>query len=124
MHQHARSGEKVLIRVDRDADAAAVVVASVPAIDGVDNHHTYHLVINDLAARRVAPPGQIADALSISAAEGRLVHALARGLPLSATARELNISTNTARSYLKSVFQKTGAARQAEVVRLAFLATG
>ncbi|MDH5172949.1 MAG: helix-turn-helix transcriptional regulator, partial [Gammaproteobacteria bacterium] len=43
---------------------------------------------------------------------------LARGLSLAEVAESQHISPHTARAQLKSIFAKTGASRQAELVRM------
>jgi len=55
----------------------------------------------------------------LTSAEASLVESLARGARLTAIAEAAGLSVATLRDRLKSVFAKTGARRQAEVVRLA-----
>jgi len=55
-------------------------------------------------------------------AEARLVVLLFAGASLRSCAKALGIKYETARSYLKSVFQKTGTHRQAELVLTIFQA--
>lgn len=54
----------------------------------------------------------------LSPTEGRLASLLARGRALADAAREMRVQEQTARSYLKQVFLKTGTNRQAELVWL------
>jgi DNA-binding CsgD family transcriptional regulator len=54
--------------------------------------------------------------------EARLVALLSEGTSLRSCAEALDIQYETARSYLKSVFQKTGTHRQAELVLTVFQA--
>ncbi|HUU70992.1 MAG TPA: LuxR C-terminal-related transcriptional regulator, partial [Burkholderiales bacterium] len=56
--------------------------------------------------------------LGITAAEARLVSRLFEGGSLGSIAKELNISPNTAKTHLASVFFKTGAKRQRELITL------
>ena len=51
-------------------------------------------------------------------AEANLAIKLAQGLSLAQLSAAQNISQHTARAQLKSIFAKTGASRQAELVRL------
>ena len=53
-------------------------------------------------------------------AEARLVGHLVAGASLRSCAKALDITYETARSYLKSAFQKTGTHRQAELVLRVF----
>jgi DNA-binding CsgD family transcriptional regulator len=55
----------------------------------------------------------------LSRAEAALTERLVSGLSLSQAAKEMGVSDNTVRTHLKHVFAKTGAHRQAELVRLA-----
>lgn len=50
--------------------------------------------------------------------ESRLTCALASGLGIADAAQSMGITLNTARTYLKVIFSKTGTGRQAELVRL------
>ena len=56
----------------------------------------------------------------LSPAEARLAALLFAGASLQSCAKALGIKYETARSYLKSVFQKTGTHRQAELVLTLF----
>jgi|SRR5262245_14327145 len=56
----------------------------------------------------------------LSPAEARLAVLLFGGASLRSCAMALGIQYETARSYLKSVFQKTGTHRQAELVLTVF----
>jgi DNA-binding CsgD family transcriptional regulator len=51
-------------------------------------------------------------------AETALAYHLANGRSLEEAAEALNIMRNTARAHLRSMFSKTGASRQAELVRV------
>src|SRR5690606_33122681 len=53
----------------------------------------------------------------LTPAEARLAARLRFGLSLKEAAEELGISVNTARNQLKSVFEKLGVNRQADLVR-------
>lgn len=60
---------------------------------------------------------QLADLFGLLPSEARLAWAIARGLSLQEAAQELGITIETARHYSKIIFAKTGARRQAELVR-------
>lgn len=68
------------------------------------------------------PPALDADVVGrlygLTAAESRLACALASGHDLADAATELNVTMESARTYLKRVFLKTDTRRQAELVRL------
>ncbi len=75
-------------------------------------------IIQPLDARRVATAHQLMELFGFSAAEARLVRALARGESLEYYAAAQGIRIPTARSQLRSAFAKTATDRQAELVRL------
>ncbi len=54
----------------------------------------------------------------LTPAEASLALRLAQGLSLAEVSEQQNVSQHTARAQLKSIFAKTGVARQAELVRL------
>ena len=60
----------------------------------------------------------LGELLALSPAEANLALLLARGHSLAQASDLQNISQHTARAQLKSIFAKTGASRQAELVRL------
>ena len=51
-------------------------------------------------------------------AEARLVRHLVRGLRISDAAQRMQVQPETARTYLKQVFVKTGTNRQVDLVRV------
>jgi DNA-binding CsgD family transcriptional regulator len=57
----------------------------------------------------------------LTPAESRLAAKIAEGRSLEQAAVMLNITTETARSYIKRILSKTGVKRQAELVRLLLL---
>ena len=60
---------------------------------------------------------QLADLFGLLPSEARLAWAIASGLSLQEAAQELGLTIETARHYSKIIFAKTGARRQAELVR-------
>lgn len=60
----------------------------------------------------------VLDALGLTAAERRLARLLLSGHGLDEAAREANVTTSTARSYLKRIFAKTGTRRQSQLVAM------
>ncbi len=62
-------------------------------------------------------PDLIASLFGLTVSESRLAAAMAQGLSLDESAVECGVTKSTARTYLKSIFSKTGATRQAELVR-------
>lgn len=77
-----------------------------------------------LSAREINAIDKLAPRrFGLTAAESRLAAQLLRGLRVSDAAVELGVTPNTARSYLKNIFAKTGARRQADLLRLLTNAT-
>jgi DNA-binding NarL/FixJ family response regulator len=60
----------------------------------------------------------------LTPSESRLAAALASGLSLEATAEREGWTLSSARSYLKTVFEKVGVTRQADLVRVVLKNTG
>jgi len=65
------------------------------------------------------PPSlqRLAVLFGLSRREAMLARLLVRGLTVAEAARDLGISEQTARTYLRQVFEKTGITRQAELIR-------
>lgn len=68
----------------------------------------------------LAPPSadELRRLFAFSPAEARLAHELAKGQDLKEAAEALGVTINTARTYLRVVFQKAGVNRQSELIRL------
>ena len=92
-----------------------VVVAPLPASsDG----KAAALYISDPEHNTVPPPEQLAALLELPPAKAKLAYCLAQGESLDEAAIRLSITTETARTYLKDIFVRTGTSRQAELVKL------
>ena len=76
------------------------------------------LVLIDLESRPRPPHGALKVAFALTPAEARLAIKICSGESLDKLADELTVSRDTARSQLKSIFQKTGVHRQSELVAL------
>ncbi len=76
------------------------------------------VLLFDTTAPLTAPEHTLRSALGVSAAEAALAIRLANGLSVAEAAADLEISPNTARAQLKSVFAKTGVRSQAQLIRL------
>lgn len=75
------------------------------------------LVITDGERETAFPAEDLARLYGLTAAESRLVQWLLCGVSLRQAAELTHVKYETARWYLKNVFQKTGVTRQAELVR-------
>ena len=76
------------------------------------------LTLNALGPRPGPPASILAKTFRLTPSEAKLACIIARGAPPDIAARELNISRETARNQLKSVFAKTDTHRQSELVAL------
>jgi DNA-binding NarL/FixJ family response regulator len=109
-----------IFRFSRSDSAMPVTVSAAYHPKTADAEPFYSAVIADPAMARTST-SSIAAALNILPSEARVVGGIVDGGSVEDAASLAGISIHTARSYLKSVFQKTGVSRQAELVRLVLL---
>jgi DNA-binding CsgD family transcriptional regulator len=76
------------------------------------------LTLNALGPKPGPPAAILAKTFGLTPSEARLACIIARGAPPHTAAQELNISRETARNQLKSIFAKTDTHRQSELVAL------
>ncbi len=76
------------------------------------------VTLNALGPRPGPPAALLARTFSLTASEAKLACIIARGAGPDTAAAELNISRETARNQLKSIFAKTATHRQGELVAL------
>lgn len=76
------------------------------------------LFVREIDSRTLPTAEVLGDLFGLNPSEARLAHALASGLDIREAAEAQGITLSTARTYLKRLFQKTGANRQAELVRI------
>lgn len=76
------------------------------------------LTLNALGPRPGPPAAILAKAFRLTPSEAKLASIIARGAAPDTAARELNVSRETVRNQLKSIFAKTGTHRQGELVAL------
>jgi DNA-binding CsgD family transcriptional regulator len=76
------------------------------------------LTFSALGPRPGPPAAILAKAFRLTPSEAKLASIIARGVAPETAARELNVSRETVRNQLKSVFAKTGTHRQGELVAL------
>jgi DNA-binding CsgD family transcriptional regulator len=114
-----RPGDPVVIR---RLDMRPVVVEAFPAqgcLSDVFNCLGTLLLVTDLDERCGPAAETLRSVLGLTPAEARLTACLCEGSDLAAAAHSLGVSTQTARSQIKSVFAKTDTHRQAQLVALA-----
>lgn len=116
--------ERALARVGRaDAEAFAIMVKRGDARCCVMHVLPLSMGLTALFLRRLALTPSEGGALGASvfgltARESSVLLAIAEVGGVPATARALGLSEGTVKGYLKSIFQKTGASRQADLVKL------
>ena len=76
------------------------------------------IIFSDPARSMEPPSGLLAQLYGLSAAESAVAMAIIRGSGRAAVAEKLGISSNTVKTHLNRIFEKTGTRRQAELVRL------
>jgi DNA-binding CsgD family transcriptional regulator len=98
--------------------AARVAPIGVQAHPALGRQHMALVSITDLEGEIAAPEEALRDLFALTPAEARLAGAVFEGLTLAEAAERFGISVNTARFQLARTFDKTGVARQAELVKL------
>lgn len=120
------------LRAEAEGDRTAVIhlpghdergslLASVRQLAGAtatDRPDGWAVLLSDPTVLPAPDEGQIRSLYELTPVEARLSTLIARGRSLEEAAREMRIRRNTARGYLKQIFRKTGAVRQADLVRL------
>ena len=76
------------------------------------------IFLADNARETMAPTRLLAQLYGLTPAEARLAQLLASGISIKEASEKLNVSQNTLRTQLKSIFSKTDVNRQSELVRL------
>jgi DNA-binding CsgD family transcriptional regulator len=107
------------IRVDRPTEAPCFITIAPLAAVKLRSWagRPCALIRIDEPVREIASD-TLVEALGVSAAEARLVSTLFGGGTLAAAAERIGVSLNTAKSQLASVFSKTGAKRQSELIAI------
>ena len=81
------------------------------------------LMVTQHASDEPVSPAALRGVHGCTASEARLAQLVAKGQGLRDAAREMGLTYETARAYLKSVFQKTGVHTQAQLVTLLLTGT-
>jgi len=96
----------------------------IDAVDLPDPRFATALFFGDPGVAAAGTEHALADLYDLTPAEERLALRLASGETLAVSAAQLGIRPSTARGALRSVFEKTGTRRQAELVRLVLTLVG
>ena len=96
------------------------IVRPGPAFHPLPNplRRTAMLVPRDPQEPRLMAPAIFERLFGLTPAEAQLASRLARGGTLEDAAQELNVTRNTVRTQLQSIFQKTGVNRQTDLIRV------
>jgi DNA-binding CsgD family transcriptional regulator len=103
----------------RHALSAMVAPTGVTGIFPDSRSACVVVLVEEPAHRATAPLDAFVKSHRLSRAEAALTARLVGGMSLHQAAAALGISGNTVRTHLKHVFAKTGARRQADLVRRA-----
>jgi DNA-binding CsgD family transcriptional regulator len=110
------------LRLSRVSSSRPYEVMVVPVSRGrrwpVRRRHTAVVFISDSGLSLVSPTQLVQDLYGLTAAETRLALLLLGGQTMREAAAALGVSHNTAHTQLASIFHKTGASSQAELVRI------
>jgi DNA-binding CsgD family transcriptional regulator len=95
---------------------ATVMNVEIPAVDSRDPAVIIYVFDPDQDVEKMLAP--VCGMYRLTDAEARLVRHLVRGLRISDAAQHMQVQPETARTYLKQVFIKTGTNRQVDLVRV------
>ncbi|WP_145999239.1 helix-turn-helix transcriptional regulator [Oceanicoccus sp. KOV_DT_Chl] len=102
------------------ANSLGLLLRPLPLVDSSEGKEnpSVAIFISDPNQRRQVPAQILADLFGFTPAEAALALLLANGLTLDEASEELEVSRNTAKSHLSSVFSKTGLTRQTKLIQL------
>lgn len=116
--QHVLStGEMVVVAVRRRGATPLLLVIS-PVATRADAAKIVTVQLVDPDAELALPLDALSRHFDWTQAERRLIEQLVRGRTLGEAAGALRLKEQTARTYLKHIFQKTGLCRQVELIRM------
>ncbi len=104
----------------------ALLVAPFPIDRGevfVARRAAVVLFVSDPERQAMAPPQRLAQLFGLTAREAQLLALLVDGLDLQGAGERLAIGSNTVRTHLKRIFEKTGTHRQSELIGLVLRST-
>jgi FixJ family two-component response regulator len=112
----AGGGDAAVCGLDGTADGSKYAVVAERQTSGRPGLAFLFLI--NLSQHRSPPAAVLKQLFNLSKSEARLAEMLASGLDLKDAAEAIGITVLTARTYLKTIFEKTGANRQADLVRI------
>ena len=113
-------GRPLAVARDHDPAPLTVIVHPGPSAQPVNAplRRSAIVVMRDPERRASVSAHVVGQLFGLTPAEATLATLLAQGADLDEAAAELGIRRNTARSQLQSIFMKTNAKRQSELVRM------
>ena len=114
-------GQPLAVSREDDPAPLTVIVHPGPSVEPVMNaplRRSAIVVMRDPERRASVSAHVVGELFGLTPAEAALATLLAQGADLDEAAIELGIRRNTARSQLQSIFMKTNAKRQSELVRM------
>lgn len=113
-----RSGDAGHLKVERTELARPLSLTVSPLPPAKAGAGQVILFIADPEQVASPSPDAFAKLFALTRSEARLVAGLVSGASLDVAAEMSSITLSSARTYLKSIFAKTGVVRQAELVQL------
>jgi DNA-binding CsgD family transcriptional regulator len=111
-----KTGEATVLGLD-DKDGETRYSVLIERAVGGSGNATAFLFISDPNKTRPPSIDALKQLFGFSNSEAKLAFGLAQGLDIKEVAESMEVTVQTARTYLKSLFEKTGANRQADLVR-------
>ena len=112
-----RKGQSDRLLVGRPSGRPSYVLLVEPLATGSSEEFAL-ILISDPDVRTALDPAALIEIFGFTAAEAQLAVAIVRGSELSEISRDTGKALPTLRVQLRALFQKTGAKRQADLVRL------
>jgi DNA-binding NarL/FixJ family response regulator len=116
----AQAGTRSIFHIETDDNPFSLLVSAMYHPPSGDAAGVVSVVISNPNLQSISTD-ELAAALRILPSEARVVKGLVDGNSVESASAAAGVSVSTARTYLKSIYQKTGVTRQAELVRLALL---
>ena len=121
IRESAAAGTRKALSISRPSMKRSLLVVVAPLLSfsgGGNNGKTVALYISDPEHNSVPPPEQLAALMDLPPVKSKLAYYLAQGDSLEEAAVKLNVTAETARTYLKDIFSRTGTSRQAVLLKL------
>eukprot|EP00003_Mantamonas_plastica_P001066 TRINITY_DN10795_c0_g1_i1.p1 TRINITY_DN10795_c0_g1~~TRINITY_DN10795_c0_g1_i1.p1 ORF type:complete len:323 (-),score=70.40 TRINITY_DN10795_c0_g1_i1:20-988(-) len=101
--------------LERDEEKLSFLIRRVPK--KADGKTTFMVILVDPTQQKPPAIDDLMDLFGLTRSEAKLTQKLAEGLALDQAAELVGISHSTARTYLKTIFAKTGVNRQPQLMK-------